>query len=387
MARRIGVLTGGGDVPGLNVVIKTLTARMEDGGWEVLGLKRGWASLLHAGPGSPFPGTDWVVRLTRQNTRTIDRTGGTMLHSSRTNPASVRPVEIPVHLKGVASEPGENGRVDLTREAIRTVETLGLDMLIAIGGDDTLSFARRLDAEGLKVIGIPKTMDNDVFGTDYCIGFSTAVSRSVNMITDLRSPAGSHERFLVIELFGRNSGETSLMISLLSMADRALISEVPFDKERVIELISRDKRDNPSNYAVLTISEGSTEIGGEVVESGEPDAYGHRKLGGIGEQLSEYIKSRTQEGTVYQRLAYLMRSGPADSLDKLVAISYARIAADLAITGTAGKLVGVDKGIYATKPISIVGEGVRKVNVDKYYDVAAYRPKLHSVLGHPMFLE
>lgn len=387
MAKRIGILTGGGDVPGLNVVIKTLAARMEDAGWEVMGLKRGWAALLHAGPGSPFPGSDWVTRLTRQNTRTIDRTGGTMLHSSRTNPMAVRPEEIPPHLKGRGKEDAETGRVDLTPAAIRTAETLGLDVLVAIGGDDTLSFARRLDEEGLDVIGIPKTMDNDVFGTDYCIGFSTAVSRSVNMITDLRSPAGSHERILVVELFGRNCGETSFMVSLLCGADRALISEVPFDPDRVADLISRDKRDNPSNYALITVSEGATAVGGEVVESGEPDAYGHRKLGGIGLWLSEFLKRKTREGTVYQSLAYLMRSGAADSLDRLVAINFARIAADLAIRGEMGKLVAVENGVYATKSISVVGEGVRQVNVDRYYDVENYRPKLGSVIGHPLFLE
>ncbi len=387
MARRIGILTGGGDVPGLNVTIKTLTGRMEDEGWEVLGLKRGWASLLHAGPGSPFPGTDWVTRLTRQNTRTIDRTGGTILHSSRTNPAKVKPSEIPVHLKEGAPEPGEDGKVDMTAHAVKTIETLGIDVLVSIGGDDTLSFARRLDQEGMKVIGIPKTMDNDVFGTDYCIGFSTAVSRSVNMITDLRSPAGSHERVLVVELFGRNSGETSLMVSLLCAADRSLISEVPFNPDKLCELITRDKRANPSNYALVTVSEGAFPIGGEVMETGEPDAYGHRKLGGIGLWLSDYIKNHTKEGTVYQSLAYLMRSGPADSLDRLVAINFARIAADLAVRSDCGKLVCVEGGVYATKPISIVGEGIRRVNVDSYYDVETYRPKLHSVLGHPMFLE
>ncbi len=386
MAKRIGVLTGGGDVPGLNVVIKTLTARMEDAGWEVVGLKRGWAALLHAGPGSPFPGSDWTLRLTRQNTRTIDRTGGTMLHSSRTNPMAVAPGEIPPHLKGQGM-PLEDGKVDLTEVAIRTVETLGLDVLVAIGGDDTLSFARRLDEEGLPVIGIPKTMDNDVFGTDYCIGFSTAVSRSVNMITDLRSPAGSHERFLVVELFGRNCGETSLMVSLLCAADRALISEVPFDPDRVAELILRDKRDNPSNYALITVSEGARIEGGEVIESGEPDAYGHKKLGGIGMWLSEFLKKKTREGTVYQSLAYLMRSGPADSLDKLVAINFARIAADQVVRGETGRLVAVDKGLYTTREISIVGAGVRKVNVERYYDAEAYRPKLGSVIGHPLFLE
>jgi len=387
MARRIGVLTGGGDVPGLNVVIRTLTWRMEDEGWEVLGLRRGWAALLNAGTSSPFPREDWVVRLTRQNTRTIDRTGGTWLHSSRTNPMAMRPAEIPDHLRGEAGDPGEDGTVDMTPRALRTIEELGLDVLVAIGGDDTLSFARRLHQEGVPVIGIPKTMDNDVFGTDYCIGFSTAVSRSVNMITDLRSPAGSHERFLIVELFGRHSGETSLVIALLAFADRALISEVPFHPERVVELLTRDKRDNPSNYAVLTISEGASIAGEKPLEWGEPDAYGHRKLGGIGLHLGDYIKNTTGEGIMYQNLAYLMRAGAPDSLDRMVAINFGRIAAELARTGETGRLVAVLGGRYATQPITIVGEGTRKVNVERYYDVEQYRPKLDATLGLPMFLE
>ncbi len=387
MARRIGVLTGGGDVPGLNVVIRTLTWRMEDEGWEVVGLRRGWAALLNAGTKSPFPREDWVVRLTRQNTRTIDRTGGTWLHSSRTNPMAMRPAEIPDHLKDEAPAPGEDGTVDMTGRAIRTIEELGIDVLVAIGGDDTLSFARRLHQEGVPVIGVPKTMDNDVYGTDYCIGFSTAVSRSVNMITDLRSPAGSHERFLIVELFGRNSGETSLVIALLAFVDRALISEVPFRPEKVVELLVRDKRDNPSNYAVLTISEGASIEGEKPLEWGEPDAYGHRKLGGIGLHLGDYIKNTTREGIMYQNLAYLMRAGAPDSLDRMVAINFGRIAAELARTGETGKLVAVLGGRYATQPITIVGEGKRQVNVERYYDVERYRPKLDATLGLPMFLE
>ncbi len=387
MARRIGVLTGGGDVPGLNVVIRTLTWRMEDEGWEVLGLRRGWAALLNAGTQSPFPREDWVIRLTRQNTRTIDRTGGTWLHSSRTNPMAMRPAEIPDHLREEAPEPGEGGTVDMTARAIRTIEELGIDVLVAIGGDDTLSFARRLHQEGVPVIGIPKTMDNDVHGTDYCIGFSTAVSRSVNMITDLRSPAGSHERFLIVELFGRHSGETSLVIALLAFADRALISEVPFRPEKVVELLVRDKRENPSNYAVLTVSEGSSIEGEKPLEWGEPDAYGHRKLGGIGLHLGDYIRRTTGGGIMYQNLAYLMRAGAPDSLDRMVAINFGRIAAELARSGEAGRLVAVVGGRYATRPITIVGEGTRQVNVERYYDVENYRPKLDATLGLPMFLE
>ncbi len=387
MARKIGVLTGGGDVPGLNVAIKTLTFVMRENGWEVVGLRRGWAALLHAGPDSPFPESDWVTPLTRQNTRTIDRTGGTTLHTSRTNPMAMKPKEVPAHLKEKAPAPGANGLVDMTAAAMRTIESLGIDALVAIGGDDTLSFAVRLSREGIPVIGIPKTMDNDVFGTDYCIGFSTAVSRSVNMITDLRSPAGSHERFLVVELFGRNSGETSLMVGLLSSADRVLISEAPFNPERVVELLARDRRENASGYALLTISEGATVEGAEPVEWGEPDAYGHKKLGGIGLHLGDYIKAKTKEGIVYQNLAYLMRSGAPDSLDRLVAINFGRIAADLAIRGEAGKLVAIERGCYAAKPITVVGQGTRRVNVERYYDVAQYRPKLDAVVGLPMFLE
>ena len=385
--RRFGILTGGGDVPGLNVVLKTFTHRMEDEGCEVLGLRRGWAALLYTGPESPAPESDWVVRLTRDNTRTIDRTGGTILHSSRTNPAAVSPEELPSHLAGRAGQPDASGRCDLTRAAVEAVEQLGLDGLVAIGGDDTLSFARRLHQEGVPVVGVPKTMDNDVFGTDYCIGFSTAISRSVNMITDLRSPAGSHERFLIVELFGRYSGETSLMIALLAQVDRALISEVPFDADRVASLLSRDRRENPSNYASLTISEGARFIGGDLVQAGEPDAYGHRKLGGIGLHLADWLKKKTGVGILYQNLAYLMRSGPADALDRLVSINYARIAADLMLRRETGRLVAIREGKYTTQPLEIVGEGERHVNVERYYDAEQYRPKLGSVVGLPMFLE
>ena len=387
MARKMGVLTGGGDVPGLNVAIKTLTWVLEDAGWEVWGLRRGWSALLHAGPDSPEPEAEWAVRLTKSRTRTIDRTGGTILHTSRTNPAAVPRREVPAHLLAAAPPPNEAGLVDLTAEAIRAIEGLHLEALVAIGGDDTLSFAKRLAEEGVPVVGIPKTMDNDVFGTDYCVGFSTAVSRSVNMVADLRSPAGSHERYLIVELFGRNSGETSLMVGLLSAADRVLISEVPFDPERALDLLRRDRRDSHSGYAVVTVSEGASLAGAAPVEWGDPDAFGHRKLGGVGLLFGDYIKNKTGDGVVYQNLAYLMRSGPPDSLDRLVAINFGRIAADLVARGETGRLVAIEGGRYATKPISIVGEGVRRVDVGRYYDVPQYRPKLDAVIGLPMFLE
>jgi 6-phosphofructokinase 1 len=258
---------------------------------------------------------------------------------------------------------------------------------VAIGGDDTLSFAGRLHREGVPVVGIPKTMDNDVTGTDFCIGFSTAVSRSVDLITRLRTPAGSHERFLVVELFGRNSGETSLVTALLAGVDRALISEVPFDPERVVELLAGDRQRNPSRYAVVTISEGAHPEGGKPMETGTPDAYGHKKLGGIGRQVGDFIKERTGEGIVYQNLAYLMRAGPADTLDRMVAINYARIAADLIDRGESGRLTAVREGRYTTEPLSVVEAGARTVDVERYYDVAAYRPRMDSPVGRPMFLE
>jgi ATP-dependent phosphofructokinase / diphosphate-dependent phosphofructokinase len=385
MTRRIAVLTGGGDVPGLNVAIKTLTWRMVDAGVEVLGLRRGWASVLALAPGSPEDPADWMWRLDKQNTRTIDRTGGTFLHTSRTNPAAMKPADVPAHLAAGAPTPGADGKVDLTAAAIRTLEHLGVDVLVAIGGDDTLSFARRLHEAGAPVVAIPKTMDNDVRGTDFCIGFSTAVTRSVEMITALRTPAGSHERFLVVELFGRNSGETSLITALLAGADRALISECPYDPDRVVELLLADRAANPSHYAVVTISEGAHPSGGRIVQAGEADAFGHQKLGGIGQAFGEDLKAKSGVGIMFQSLGYLMRGGPADTLDRMVAINFARIAGDLALRGQSGQMTAVLGGRYATTPLDEVG--TRKVDVARYYDAEAYRPKLDSAIGLPMFLE
>src|SRR5215208_1947105 len=286
---RIGILTGGGDVPGLNPCIKAVVNRAEDAGIEVVGIKRGWGGLLNYNLDDQSNRAEWVKPLTRADVRTIDRYGGTHLHTSRTNPAKVRPNMMPEFLKGQFPYAGDKQIADCTPHVLRVLEHLGIDAMVPIGGDDTLSFAVRMHQEGMRVIAIPKTMDNDVFGTDYCIGFSTAVTRSVEFINSLRTPTGSHERIAVVELFGRNSGETALISAYLADVDRALISEVPFDIDRLAKQVAEDKRRNPSNYAMVVISEGASMLGGQVVEYGQEDAYGHKKLGGIGQITGEAV--------------------------------------------------------------------------------------------------
>jgi 6-phosphofructokinase 1 len=386
MARRVGILTGGGDVPGLNAAIKMFVWRMREEGYEVVGLRRGWAALLNIVPFRDADNAAWMQMLTRESTRTIDRSGGTILHTSRLNPSITKPEGIPEHLQDSAPPPGPDGRVDLTPAVLETLEFLKLDALVAIGGDGTLSFARRLHLEGVPILGVPKTMDNDVYGTDYCIGFSTAVTRSVNFINDLRTAAGSHERYLVVELFGRNSGETCLLSSYLAGTDRALIAEVPFDAGAVVEMLAEDKKANPSNYAVAAISEGAYPIGGQPFESGEADAVGHRELGGVGRFLREELQRRTGDRVIYQRLGYLMRSGPPDSLDRLVANNFANLAADLILADKAGRLVATQGGRYTTVPIETLGEGTKRVNVERFYDTEQYRADIVGVMGLPMFL-
>jgi 6-phosphofructokinase 1 len=357
--------------------------RVADGGHDVVGIRRGWAGLLETDPDDPASIATNVVPLDPNTVRTIDRTGGTILHTSRTNPGRVRANRVPSFLAGeaVGDEP-----FDFTPHVMRVIERLGVDALIPIGGDDTLSYGLRLHDEGVPVIAIPKTMDNDVHGTDYCIGFSTAVTRGVEFIHALRTSTGSHERIAVIELFGRYSGETSLITAYLGGADRAVISEVPFDVERLAWFLVEDKRRNPSNYAMVTISEGATIAGGEMILSGEEDAYGHRKLGGIGAATGELIGRITGEGIVLQQVAYLMRSGSPDSLDLMVATNYAVMAADLVLEGASGRMVALRGGTYTNVPISVTREGVKRVDVDELYDAEAYRPKLRHVAGKPMFL-
>lgn len=380
---RLGVLTGGGDVPGLNPCIKAFVNRVDGAGHEVVGIRRGWAGLLQYDPDHPASRAGHVEPLDPSSVRTIDRTGGTVLHTSRTNPGGVRASEVPAFL---ADRANGDGPFDFTSHVLRVIEQLEIDALVPIGGDDTLSYALRLHDEGVPVMAIPKTMDNDVHGTDYCIGFSTAVTRGVQFIHNLRTSSGSHERIAVVELFGRYSGETSLITAYLAGVDRAVISEVPFDIDHLAELLLQDKRGNPSSYAMVTVSEGATAATGELIVSGEADAYGHRKLGGIGQLLGEALKERTGEDIIYQQLAYLMRSGSPDSLDLMVATNYAVMAADLALEGDTGRMVSLRNGTYTTVPITAVREGVKRVDVAELYDTAEYRPKVRHVLGKPMFL-
>jgi ATP-dependent phosphofructokinase / diphosphate-dependent phosphofructokinase len=386
MNMRIGILTGGGDVPGLNPCIKAVVGRAEDAGMTVVGIRHGWGGLLNYNPATPADSIDCVEPLTAADVRTIDRYGGTHLHTSRTNPAKVRPNMMPEFLKGRFEHQGEKQLADCTAHVLRALEHLGIDAMVPIGGDDTLSFAVRLHQEGVRVVAIPKTMDNDVFGTDYCIGFSTAVTRSVEFINSLRTPTGSHERIAVVELFGRNSGETALISAYLADVDRALISEVPFDIERLAKQVAEDKRRNPSNYAMVVISEGASMLGGQVVEYGQEDAYGHKKLGGIGQITGAALKQLTGLDTVQQQLAYLMRAGVPDSLDRMVAISYANLAVDQLLQGHSGRMVALQNGQYTTVPVDTCTQGLKRVDVEELYDSEQYRPKVRHVLGKPMFL-
>ncbi len=380
---RIGILTGGGDVPGLNACIKAVVNRVVDGGHEVVGIRRGWSGLLTANPDDPATIESNFIALDRSRVRTVDRSGGTFLHTSRTNPSNVRPADVPDFLAGEADG---DGPFDFTEHVKHVLDDRGIDVLIPIGGDDTLSYALRMHGEQVPVIAIPKTMDNDVHGTDYCIGFSTAVTRGVQFIHSLRTSTGSHERIAVVELFGRYSGETSLITAYLAGVDRAVISEVPVDIDRLSELLLDDKARNPSHYAMLTISEGAQIAGGEVVLSGEEDAYGHRKLGGIGAECGELIKERTGENIILQQVGYLMRSGSPDSLDLMVATNYAVMAANLALDGSSGRMVALQGGTYTNVPLGVTREGIKRVDVEELYDAAAYRPKVRHVVGKPMFL-
>jgi len=382
---KIGILTGGGDVPGLNPAIKAAVNRITDAGLEMIGIRRGWAGLLNYNLDKREPQTEWVRPLTRQDVRTIDRFGGTYLHSSRTNPGKVRENKLPDFLRDkYAYSP--NGIVDCTDYVLRVLETLEIGALLVIGGDDTLSYGLRLHQEKFPVVGIPKTMDNDVYGTDYCIGFSTAISRSIQFMHDLRTPTGSHERIAIVELFGRNSGETALISGYLGDVDRTVIPEVPFEPERLAALIMEDKRRNPSNYAMIAISEGATMIGGQIYETGPEDAYGHRKLGGIGQATGEALKQLTGEEIIQQQLGYLMRSGPPDALDRMVAFSYANLAAEMVLRHETGHMVALHKGVYTTVPLDVIGSGARRVDVEQLYDVETYRPKVAHLIGKPMFL-
>jgi len=387
--KTIGLLTGGGDVPGLNPCMKALVMSALENGYRVIGIRRGWAGLLNYNLDEPSTYHYYVRDLSYFDVRTIDRTGGTFLHTSRTNPQRVKEQDAPCFLKGSAlgKSVGERGGViDFTDHIKQVINHLGIDVLVTIGGDDTLSYTVRLHKEGMPVIAIPKTMDNDVYGTDYCIGFSTAITRSVDFITNMRTAVGSHERIGVVELFGRNSGETSLITAYLAYVDRAIISEVPFDIDRLCGFLVEDKRVNPSNYALMTISEGAIMEGGGTLETGEADAYGHRKLGGIGALVCEEIKKRTGQDTMYQQLAYLMRSGSPDSLDRMVAVSFGNLAVQLIKSKNYGKMVALHGGKYTTVPVDMLLAGTKRVDVPSFYNIESYRPKIKDFLGVPKFL-
>ena len=383
---KIGILTGGGDVPGLNVAIKAVVSQAEMHAIQVIGIRTGWRGLLCVNPDDPATAAQYTLDLNMENVRTIDRTGGTFLHTSRTNPSNVPPEEVPDFVRQEDREQTARGTIDCTRHILRVLDRLGIEAMIPIGGDDTLSFASRLHQEGFRVVAIPKTMDNDVFGTDFCIGFSTAVTRSVDAIHALRTTVGSHERIGVVELFGRNSGETSLFAAYLADVDRAVISEVPFEIDRLAELLRQDRGRNPSHYAILTISEGAYFRGARHLESGEADAYGHKKLGGIGAIVAGEIKKRTGINIIYQQLAYIMRSGAPDSLDRMVAVSYGILALDQIALGSTGRMVALQQGIYTTVPLELVTAAKKRVDVTALYDSENYRPKVRNMLGKPMFL-
>lgn len=386
--KTIGILTGGGDVPGLNPAMKAVVYSALENGYRMIGIRKGWAGLLNYNLDEPSTHDYYIRELHVNDVRTIDRTGGTFLHTSRTNPQNVKPDRIPDFLKNssLGKKVGDDGTMDYTDHVMKVINHLGIDVLVPIGGDDTLSYGVRLNKEGFPIVAIPKTMDNDVFGTDYCIGFSTAVTRSVESITNMRTSVGSHERIGIMELFGRNSGETSLISAYLAYVDRAIITEIPFNVTKLADFLMEDKRNNPSNYAIMTISEGAIMEGSDVIETGEADAYGHRKLGGVGLLMSDEIKRLTGQDIIYQQLAYMMRSGAPDSLDRMVAMSYGNLAIQLIKRNEYGKMVALHGGKYTTVPVDMILAGKKRVDVSSFYDIENYRPKIKDFMGVPMFL-
>jgi 6-phosphofructokinase len=384
--RRIGILTGGGDVPGLNSVIKSVVYQTTGTDFEVLGIRRGWEGLTHLRRDSEFD-DEYIWPLDRLRTRGIERSGGTVLHTSRMNPAKVRRAAVPAHVtpEKLRSLEISEGIYNFTPVVLENIEHLKLDYLVVIGGDDTLSFAKVLDGQGVKVIGIPKTMDNDVQGTEYCIGFSSAVTRAKELITRQRTTLGSHERIGIFRIFGRDAGFTALYTAYVT-SGRCVIPEAEFELERVIEILMEDKRNNPSSYAFLIASEGAVWKGRTVEEYGEADAYGHKKKVDIGSALSEEIRKRTREETIISDLTYDLRSGDPDALDQLVAITFANIAVDLIREGICGRLVALQDGKYTHAPLPDPKLGARKVDVPTMYNLTRLRPHYAGRIGLPLML-
>ncbi len=386
----IGILTGGGDVPGLNPAIRAVTIRALREGYQVIGIRRGWAGLIDIVRDKGYDNSNCFLQLTEDIVNRAGRTGGTFLHTSRTNPSNVKKESVPEHLKDKYA--GE--RNDLTEEVLKNLDFLGIDYLIPIGGDDTLSYAVRLFQEGVKIIAIPKTMDNDVPGTDYCIGFSTCVTRTIALTNNLRTIAGSHERFLVLEVFGRYAGFTALLPTMAGAANRCVIPEFKFNIERLTELLVYDRNRTPSRYAVVLVSEGAMFEGGEMVfEDRTTDAYGHAKLGGIGDLVSARLKElspRYNNGktidVVNQKLGYMVRGGDPDAIDSIVPMAFGNLALDLILKGVHGRLVVLKNGRYDNVPLDVITGTKKVVNVDLFYNTERYRPKYESFEMKPLFI-
>jgi 6-phosphofructokinase len=394
--RRVGILTGGGDVPGLNSVIKTVVYRCaeQEGDYSVIGIRRGWEGLTHLNLNG---GADagYVVPLDRNNTRTIDRTGGTCLHTSRTNPAKMDPEGLPEHVQAqlgrcrefreLDKKGNEHTYYDLTPVVRENLERLQLDYLIAIGGDDTLSYAAKLHADGFPVVAVPKTMDNDVRNTEYCIGFSTAMTRAVESISRLRTTVGSHERFGVLRIFGRDAGFTALYAAYVTSL-RCCIPEFKFDLQTLIELLVQDKRDNPSHYAMVLLSEGAAWQGYKVKEYGDPDAYGHYKKMSVAEALAQEIENQHRQATLVADLTYELRGGEADFFDKLASNSFATMACQCLFDGEFGRMTAIRDGRFTVTDIPDPARGPRRVEVQTMYDIERLRPRYNSMRGRPVFL-
>ena len=380
--RRIGILTGGGDVPGLNSVIKSVVYRGAENGIEVTGIRRGWEGLTHVNLNDSASRDHYILPLNRDNTRTIDRDGGTILHTSRTNPSKMK--KLPDFLAG-DSFPQTDGRWDMSAQVISNLEGLGIDALIAIGGDDTLSFAHRLNQLGMKIIAVPKTMDNDVHGTEFCVGFSTAITRASDAIDRQLTTVGSHERIGIFRVFGRDAGYTALYTAWVTSI-RCVIPEYKVNLEKLIDLLITDKRRNPSNYSLVVLSEGAQWEGYKVQEYGEPDAYGHRKKASVAETLSTEIVQRTGEETVVSDLTYDLRGGAPDFMDKLVSSTFGTMAFEATLAGQTGLMAAINEGRYALVPLPDPKLGPRKLDVATMYNTNRYRPNYSGKLGMPVFL-
>jgi len=385
-ANQIGILTGGGDVPGLNSVIKSVVYRASEMGRSVVGIRKGWEGLTHLDP-SLETDARYIVPLTRENTRAIDRRGGTILHTSRTNPLRIKKGGLPAHLQPSDLErlSSDGSTFNFTPIVLKNLERLGVGCLIVIGGDDTLGFATTLYAGGFPLVAIPKTMDNDVRGTEYCVGFSTAITRAKELVTRLRTTLGSHERIGVFRIFGRDAGFTALYTAYVTSA-RCLIPEYPFDLELLTRLLVEDKRNNPSNYSFVIASEGAVWQGQKVADFGETDAYGHRKKVDIGHALAEILRQQTGEETMAADLTYDLRSGDPDAVDQVVATTFANLALDLLASNAFGRMVAVRQGRYAEAPLPDAALGPRTVDVAKLYNTKRYRPHYTGKLGDPLFL-